>query len=174
LIVATNRRLEEAVDRGSFRADLFYRVSVFPIYLPPLRERREDILPLAECFIGRVGSRLGRRFTAIEADSQKRLTEFSWPGNIRELQNVIEHSAILCDQPQLRIPASLLVEKHITSPRALAATLLTNERSMIEHALEHAGGRVSGSSGAAACLGVPASTLESKIRRLNIDKRRFR
>jgi DNA-binding NtrC family response regulator len=67
------------------------------IYLPPLRERREDILPLAECFIGRVGSRLGRRFTAIEADSHKQLTEFSWPGNIRQLQNVIEHTAILCD-----------------------------------------------------------------------------
>ena len=173
LIAATNRRIEEAVDSGSFRADLFYRVSVFPIHLPPLRERREDILPIAQRFMDRLASRLRRQFIAIEAESQKRLVEFSWPGNIRQLQNVIEHSAILCDQPQLRVPPSLLVEKHMVAPSALAATLLKDEQRMIERALELAGGRVSGCSGAAARLGVPPSTLESKIKRLSIDKLRF-
>jgi transcriptional regulator with GAF, ATPase, and Fis domain len=173
LIAATNRCLEDAVDLGAFRADLFYRVSVFPIHLPPLRERREDILPLADCFLRQLADRLGRPLTAIAGESQKRLLEFSWPGNIRQLQNVMEHSAILCDQPQLQVPASLLAEKSETSEGPLA-TLLKGEQAMIERALGQAGGRVAGASGAAARLGIPASTLESKIKRFNIDKAQFR
>jgi formate hydrogenlyase transcriptional activator len=176
LIAATNRDLEQSVDEGRFRADLFYRLSVFPIHLPPLRERREDIRPLAEFFLRQMTPRLGRKFVGIEPESMDFLHAFSWPGNIRQLQNVIEHSAILCDDPLLRVSPMLMVEKRIGPghPSRLDTALQTNEQQMIERALEEAGGRVSGASGAAARLGVPASTLESKIRRFNIDKLRFR
>jgi formate hydrogenlyase transcriptional activator len=176
LIAATNRDLEQSVDDGRFRADLFYRLSVFPIHLPPLRERREDIQPLTEFFLREIAPRLGRKFVGIEPTSLERLNAFSWPGNIRQLQNVIEHSAILCDDPLLSVPAMLMVEKRIGpgSTSRLDTALQTNELQMIERALQETEGRVSGPSGAAARLGVPASTLESKIRRFNIDKLRFR
>ena len=176
LIAATNRNLEEAVDDHQFRADLYYRLSVFPIHLPALRERREDIAPLAEFFVRRLASRLSRRFTGIEPASIERLVEFSWPGNIRQLQNVVEHSAILCDEPMLRVPPALLVEKRsaVVGGSRLGAALHGNERHLIEQALEEAAGRVSGQTGAAARLGVPASTLESKIKRFHIDKLRYR
>jgi formate hydrogenlyase transcriptional activator len=176
LIAATNRDLERSMDDGRFRADLFYRLSVFPIHLPPLRERREDILPLAEFFLREITPRLGRTFVGIEPASIERLNAFSWPGNIRQLENVIEHSAILCDDPLLRVPPMLMVEKRIGSGQTsrLDTALQTNEQQMIERALQETEGRVSGPSGAAARLGVPASTLESKIRRFNIDKLRFR
>jgi formate hydrogenlyase transcriptional activator len=176
LIAATNRCLEQAVEQGRFREDLYYRLSVFPIHLPPLRERREDIPLLAEFFLRRLTSRLGRRFVGIEPASVERLIAFSWPGNIRQLQNVIEHSAILCDDPMLRIPPCLLAEKKAAAGATskLDAALHGNEQRMIEQALEASGGRVSGPSGAAARLGVPASTLESKIRRFQIDKLGYR
>jgi formate hydrogenlyase transcriptional activator len=174
LIAATNRSLEDAVQQRRFRADLFYRLSVFPIHLPPLRARREDILPLAEFFMRRLHKRLERRFTGIETDSRARLMAFSWPGNIRQLENVIEHSAILCDDAQLRIPTELLNEESIPTLSGLDATLRESEQALIERALEQAEGRVSGPSGAAVRLGVPPSTLESKIKRLSIDKLRFR
>jgi transcriptional regulator with GAF, ATPase, and Fis domain len=102
LIAATNRSLEEAVNERRFRVDLFYRLNVFPIHLPLLRERREDIPLLAEYFLKHVTHRLGRGFAGIEPESMERLTAFSWPGNIRQLQSVVEHSAILCDEPLLR------------------------------------------------------------------------
>jgi transcriptional regulator with GAF, ATPase, and Fis domain len=176
LIAATNRSLEQAVDDRRFRADLYYRLSVFPIHLPPLRERGEDIPVLAEYFLLRLAARVGRRFTGIEPASLDQLQAFSWPGNIRQLQNVIEHSAILSDQPLLRIPPSLLVEKRpsVSPASKLDVALHGSEQQMIEHALAEAGGRVSGPNGAAARLGVPASTLESKIKRFSIDKLRFR
>ena len=176
LIAATNRCLEQAVEHGRFREDLYYRLSVFPIHLPPLRERREDIPLLAEFFLRRLASRLGRRFVGIEPASVGRLTAFSWPGNIRQLQNVVEHSAILCDDPLLRIPSCLLAEKQAAAGATskLDAAVHGNEQRMIEQALEESGGRVSGPSGAAARLGVPASTLESKIKRLQIDKLDYR
>ena len=176
LVVATNRNLEQAVDDHQFRADLYYRLSVFPICLPPLRERREDIPLLADFFLARLGGRLSRRFTGIEPESLDRLVAFTWPGNIRQLQNIVEHSAILCDDPILRVPPTLLVEKN--SARAggsrLDVALHSNERQLIEQALEEAAGRVSGPTGAAARLGLPASTLESKIKRFQIDKLRYR
>ena len=176
LITATNRSLEDAVQQQRFRADLFYRLSVFPIHLPPLRERREDILPLAEFFLRRLRKRLDRSFAGIDTDSQARLMAFSWPGNIRQLENVIEHSAILCDDAQLRIPTELLDEKAIVvpTPSRLDAVLRGSEQALIERALGQAEGRISGPCGAAVRLGVPASTLESKIKRLGIDKLRFR
>jgi formate hydrogenlyase transcriptional activator len=176
LIAATNRSLEQAVDDRRFRPDLYYRLSVFPIHLPPLRERGEDILALADDFLQRVAARLGRRFVGIEPVSLARLQAFSWPGNIRQLHNVIEHSAILSDDPLLRIPPSLLAEKRSSAALTskLDAALHGNEQQMIEAALAAARGRVSGPTGAASRLGVPASTLESKIIRFNIDKLRFR
>ena len=176
LIAATNRSLEQAVADRSFREDLYYRLSVFPIHLPPLRERGEDIQALAEYFLHRLAARLGRHFTGIEPASLERLQAFSWPGNIRQLQNVIEHSAILSDDSLLCIPPSLLAEKPASVPIAskLDAALHGSEQVMIEQALTEARGRVSGASGAAARLGLPASTLESKIKRFHIDKLRFR
>jgi len=176
LVVATNRSLEDAVDDRRFRADLYYRLSVFPINLPPLRERREDIPALVDFFLRRLATRLRRRFTGVDPASMERLAAFSWPGNIRQLQNVVEHSAILCDDPVLRIPASLLAERKSSVARSskLGVALNDNEQHMIEQALEEAQGRVSGPAGAAARLGVPASTLESKIKRFSIDKLRYR
>jgi len=176
LIAATNRSLEQAVDEHRFREDLFYRLSVFPIHLPPLRDRREDILALAEYFLQRLSGQIGRPFTGIEPASLDRLQAFSWPGNIRQLQNVIEHSAILSDGPLLLVPASLLTEKKagLATASKLDAALHDGEQQMIEQALAAAHGRVSGPAGAARRLGVPASTLESKIKRFQIDKQRFR
>jgi formate hydrogenlyase transcriptional activator len=176
LIAATNRSLEQAVDEHRFREDLFYRLSVFPIHLPPLRDRREDILALAEYFLQRLSGQMGRPFTGIEPASLDRLQAFSWPGNIRQLQNVIEHSAILSDGPLLLVPASLLTEKKagLATASKLDAALHDGEQQMIEQALAAAHGRVSGPAGAARRLGVPASTLESKIKRFQIDKQRFR
>jgi formate hydrogenlyase transcriptional activator len=176
LIAATNRRLEEAMEHGRFREDLYYRLSVFPIHLPPLRERREDIPVLAEFFLQRFATRMARRFDGIEPASVERLSAFRWPGNIRQLQNVIEHSAILCDDLLLRIPLCLLAEKRPAAgaTSTLDAALRGNEQRMIQEMLEECEGRVSGPCGAAARLGVPASTLESKIKRFQIDKLRYR
>jgi formate hydrogenlyase transcriptional activator len=176
LITATNRDLDQAVEDGKFREDLYYRLSVFPIHLPPLRERREDVALLAPYFLDRIAARIGRKFSNIEPSSLERLEAYSWPGNIRQLQNVIEHSAILSDGATLEVPANLLVEKGPCRKigSRLDATLRTSELRMIEQALEEAGGRVSGPAGAAARLGVPPATLESKIKRFNIDKLLYR
>jgi transcriptional regulator with GAF, ATPase, and Fis domain len=176
LVAATNRSLEQAQEEGRFRPDLYYRLNVFPIHLPPLRERGEDILALAEYYLQQVSARLGRAFVGIARASLERLQSFSWPGNIRQLQNVIEHSAILSDDPLLEIPPSLLTEKKASAActSKLDAALHGSEQHMIEVALAESRGRVSGAAGAAARLGIPASTLESKIKRLRIDKLRFR
>ena len=107
---------------GRFRADLFYRLSVFPIHLPPLRERRDDIPLLAETFMRGLTARLGRRFSGIDAGSMQRLMAFSWPGNIRQLQNVLEQSFILCDDPVLRVPPLLLVERPAAAGSASGGT----------------------------------------------------
>lgn len=175
LIAATNQNLEQAVEARRFREDLLYRLSVFPIHLPPLRERREDIPLLAEHLLEVLTPRTGRRFTRIEPASLDRLMTFSWPGNIRQLQNVIERSAILCDAKELLVPCELLREKAIGPKKAgLPSILQEDEVELITAALDDAEGRVSGPGGAAERLRVPASTLESKIRRFHIDKWRYR
>ena len=177
VIAATNRNLEERVEHGAFRADLFYRLAVFPIHLPPLRERRQDIGPLAEHFLAGLATRLGRPFTSIARESAARLLTYNWPGNIRELQNVIEHSAILSDGGELHIPPVLLSSRVIAGPTSaspLNGLVEDAERRLIEQALEESSGRVFGPSGAAGRLGVPSSTLESKIKRLGINKLRYR
>jgi formate hydrogenlyase transcriptional activator len=176
VIAATHRALYEEVAREAFRADLFYRLNVFPIRLPPLRERAADIPALAGHFMLQVNRTLERQFTGIEPASLERLRAFSWPGNIRQLENIIEQSAILCDGLLLEVPASLLDEQHTALPASsrLGAVLRDSERHLIEEALAATRGRVSGRSGAAERLGLPPSTLESKIRRFRIDKLRYR
>jgi transcriptional regulator with GAF, ATPase, and Fis domain len=175
VIAATNRNLESEVERR-FRPDLYYRLNVFPIHLPPLRERKDDIAPLVRYFLRDIERRLGRRFAGIAADSLEQMQAFSWPGNIRQLENIIEQSAILCDDVLLRVPASLLVDRRSmrSGTSRLDAALETREQLLIEQALAAARGRVAGRSGAAVSLGVPPSTLESKIRRLRINKLQFR
>ena len=176
LIAATNRNLERAIEDGAFRSDLYYRLNVFPIDLPPLRERPEDIQPLAEYFLDRVQPRVHRRFLrGIPRPSIDRLMAYDWPGNIRELENVIERSAILSDGDELcvNLPAHARADGE-TGTGALASAVDQNERRLIEIALEECDGRVAGRLGAARRLGVHSSTLESKIKRLRIDKLRYR
>jgi formate hydrogenlyase transcriptional activator len=175
VIAATNRDLAAAAAAGTFRSDLFYRLNVFPIEVPPLRERREDIPILVEYFVDRFAARLGKRFSQLERGAMDRILAYPWPGNVRELQNVIERAVILSEGDTLRLDEPLTAA---ASPEpagvTLPDTLRAQERRRIEEALAAAGGRVSGAGGAAGRLGVPATTLESRIKSLKIDKRRFR
>jgi formate hydrogenlyase transcriptional activator len=177
VVAATNRNLEDAIDSGLFRRDLFYRLAVFPIRLPALRERREDIPALAEHFMSNLSDRVGRRFSVIAPDSLARMMAYEWPGNIRELQNVIEHSAILSDGARLHVPEILLSPRPVAGPNTasrLTEAITNGERRLIEQALQESRGRVFGPGGAATRLGVPSSTLESKIKRLRINKLQYR
>ena len=179
VIAATNRDLQAAIRSGAFRSDLFYRLNVIPLQMPPLRERKEDIPLLVEYFINRYSRKAGKRIRTIEKKTLELLQSYSWPGNIRELQNVIERSVVVCETEAFSVDqgwfshaaSSLLEERQAKSPGRRSAA---QEREMIEAALAQAGGRVSGPSGAAAQLGMPASTLESKIRTLKINKYRFK
>jgi formate hydrogenlyase transcriptional activator len=178
VLAASNRDLESAVATGTFRRDLYYRLNVFPLALPPLRERPEDIPILVEYFAARYAARLGKRFGSIEKRSMERILAYPWPGNVRELQNVIERAAILSDGDVLRVdePLSLrgpLIENQPPSA-PLPVALREQERRQIEEALAQSAGRVAGAAGAALRLGLPSTTLESRIKSLGIDKRRFR
>ena len=178
VIAATNCDLQAAISTGSFRTDLFYRLHVFPIEMPSLQERREDIPLLAEYFIERYARKSGKHFKNVEKRTLQALQSYPWPGNIRELQNVIERSVILCESQIFSIdeswlplpPAPAESNRHTELPRRLEA----QEKNIIEEALKASCGRVFGSTGAAAKLGIPRSTLESKIKVLKIDKNRFK
>lgn len=172
VIAATHRDLPAAVAAGTFRSDLFYRINVFPVQMPALRERKEDIRLLVEYFIDRYANKAGKKITSIEKKSLAHLQSYSWPGNIRELQNVIERSVIVCDSNEFSVDESWLTVRSGSS-KPLPDDLVDQEKERIEAALAEAKGRVSGPSGAAAKLGIPASTLDSKIKSLKIDKRRF-
>jgi formate hydrogenlyase transcriptional activator len=177
VIAATNRDLKAAMEAGAFRRDLFYRLNVFPIRMPPLRERKEDIPILVEYFIDRYASKAGKKIRGIDRKTLDLLRSYPWPGNIRELQNVIERSIILCETGTIVVDESWLVRESLqTQPanRPLSDELVTHEKEMIEAALTESKGRVSGPKGAAAKLGIPSSTLESKIRSLKISKQRFK
>jgi DNA-binding NtrC family response regulator len=178
VIAATNRDLQASIGSGMFRSDLFYRLNVFPIHIPPLRERREDILLLVEYFIDRYARKAGKLIRGISKSSLDRLQSYGWPGNVRELQNVIERSVILCETENFSLDESWLYRENAQSePRSsfeLSERITAQEREMIEIALRRCGGKVSGPSGAAARIGMPRSTLEWKIRSLKIDKNRFR
>jgi len=172
VITATHRDLPAEVAAGNFRSDLYYRINVFPVKVPPLRERQDDIRLLVEYFIDRYAKKAGKKITSIDRKSLECLQSYSWPGNIRELQNVIERSVIVCDSDEFSVDPSWLVVKPGAS-RPLREDLVDQETERIEAALAEAKGRISGPKGAAAKLGVPASTLDSKIKSLKIDKRRF-
>ncbi len=177
VIAATNRDLEGAIDAGMFRSDLYYRLNVFPIEMPPLRERREDIPLLVEYFIDRYATKAGKKIQGINRATLDRLKSYAWPGNIRELQNVIERSIILCETENFSVDESWLSREPDQADQAvrpLSRVSASEEKKMIEAALADAEGRVSGPSGAAAKLGLPPSTLDSKIRTLKINKHRFK
>lgn len=172
VIAATHRDLPEAIRVGAFRSDLYYRINVFPIEIPPLRERKQDIRLLVGYFIDRYASKTGKHIRHIAKRSMDQLQSYAWPGNIRELQNVIERSVILCDTENFSVDESWLSPEP-KSGRVLAHEMIAQEKEFIELALAECKGRVSGASGAAVRLGMPPSTLDSKIRALKIDKRRF-
>jgi len=177
VIAATNRDLEGAIDGGAFRKDLYYRLNVFPIEIPPLRERKKDIPTLIEYFVQRYSRKVGKKIRSIEKSTLQLLESYNWPGNVRELQNVIERSVIFCESDLFAVdPGWLSFESseppQDTGPSAKMSP--TQEKEMIERALAETAGRVSGPSGAAAQLNMPASTLESKIRSLKINKFRFK
>jgi PAS domain S-box-containing protein len=178
VIAATNRDLEAAIAVGTFRSDLFYRLNVFPIEIPPLRERREDIPLLVEYFINRYARKAGKSFQAVKKKSLDLLQSYHWPGNIRELQNVIERSVIVCETENFFVDESWLSMQPLATepnrPFEPFKKLPSEEKAIIEAALSESGGRVYGPAGAAAKLGMPRSTLESKIRSLKINKNRFK
>ena len=177
VIAATNRDLHAAVADGTFRADLFYRLSVFPLDVPALRNRRSDVPLLVEYFTHRYARRLGKRIRRVTKETAQLLQSYDWPGNIRELQNVIERAVIVCDSDTLSIDPWWLSGRSLgTAPVSSSSTgtLATRAKDAIEAALTESKGRVAGPFGAAGRLGVPASTLESKIKALNIHKRRFK
>jgi formate hydrogenlyase transcriptional activator len=178
VIAATNRDLEAAIAAGVFRSDLFYRLNVFPIEMPALRERPEDIPLLVEYFIDRFARKAGKRFQALNKKSLDLLQSYPWPGNIRELQNVIERSVIVCETENFSVDESWLSQQPpATEPNRDIGSFKrfpAQEKAIIEAALSECGGRVYGPSGAAAKLGMPRSTLEHKIRSLNINKNCFK
>ena len=177
VIAATNRDLEAAIEDNTFRADLFYRLNVFPIEMPPLRERMEDIPLLVEHFASRFARQAGKRINRISYRTLTLLQSYDWPGNIRELQNVVERAVIISESDSLFVDQQWLRglrSRRRASPPTISRTLSTQEKDAIEEALMECKGRVAGPFGAASRLGIPSSTLESKIKMLNIDKRRFR
>jgi len=178
VIAATNRDLTAAVASGIFRQDLYYRLNVFPIEMPPLRERRKDIPLLVGYFIDRYARKAGRNIKSVDQKTLQLLQSYPWPGNIRELQNVIERSVIVCETEKLSVDESWLSQqprdRRLGFGLYLSEMLAAKETEVIEEALRESQGRVFGPSGAAAKLGIARSTLESKIRSLNINKKRFK
>src|SRR6267143_290119 len=177
VIAATNRDLPAAMGAGTFRDDLFYRLNVFPLEMPPLRERPADIPLLVAYFIERYARKMGKQIRSITTQSLELLASYPWPGNIRELQNVIERSVIVCDTETFTVDASWLSRAAPPPPSASRPLLrrpAAQEKALIEAVLAETRGRVSGPSGAAAKLGLPPSTLDSKIRALQINKHRFK
>src|SRR5271169_2293508 len=177
VVAATHRDLNTLVAEGKFREDLLYRLNVVPIDVPPLRERVADIPLLVEYFIDRFGKKAGKKFRTIDKKSLRLLQAYDWPGNIRELQNVIERAIILCEGEIFSVDETWLKrEMPVGRSRigTLNGTLVRQEKELIEAALAEANGRISGPSGAATKLGLPARTLDSKIKRLRINKYRFK
>jgi formate hydrogenlyase transcriptional activator len=170
VITATNRNLEKEVEEGRFRKDLYYRLSVFPVEVPALRDRADDIPVLVDYFISRLANRMGKRILQIDKRTLESMQQYSWPGNIRELQNVIERGVILTEGEVFRLEPGTLrtasAEKNTPAPG--------QKKAEIEAILKETRGRISGPDGAAARIGVAASTLESRIRALRINKHQFR
>jgi DNA-binding NtrC family response regulator len=177
VVAATHRDLEEMIVQNQFRLDLYYRLNVFPIHIPPLRERREDIPLLAWHFVRQFAQRMNKIIEAITSESMEALLQYPWPGNIRELQNVIERSVVVHQKGELSVEQSWLARECVPTQPATPSSFRRSameERDVIAAALAETRGRVSGRSGAAAKLGLPPSTLESKIRAMNINKHSFK
>jgi len=177
IITATNKDLEREVNDGRFRMDLFYRLNVFPIEVPPLRERVNDIPVLVDYFATRLAARMGKKVSQIEKRSLETMQQYSWPGNIRELQNVIERCVILAEGGVLRLEPRMLQSKAQTATDTALKEAINgghDRKAQIEAVLRETHGRVYGPRGAAARLGMPASTLESRIRALKIKKHQFK
>jgi formate hydrogenlyase transcriptional activator len=166
LVAATNRDLAAMVERQSFRSDLFYRLNVFPVRIPPLRERREDIRPLAFHFVRQFGGQMKRTYESVSAEAMRALCEYDWPGNIRELQNLIERAVILSPGPVLRVPLHDLHHRSITVPRI--RTLEEAERAHILATLKETMWVLGGPNGAASLLGINRSTLQFRMKKLGI------
>jgi PAS domain S-box-containing protein len=176
VIAATNRDLTAAIATGTFRADLFYRLNVFPIEVPPLRKRKEDIPMLVEYFVKRYAEKAGKQIRKIDRNTLEQCQSYPWPGNIRELQNIVERSVILSSGDTFWIEKAWLSSVQPRRPKLagpLPDTLQNQEKEIIEAALAESRGRVAGPEGAAAKLGIPRSTLDSKIKQLNIKKHKF-
>jgi formate hydrogenlyase transcriptional activator len=182
VLAATNRDLKAAVANGAFREDLYYRLNVFPIQMPPLRERRDDIPSLVEYFVYRHAKQAGKKIGKIEKRTLELFQAYKWPGNIRELQNLVERGVILCDGDTFSVDESWVTEPSFgRRPKSIKARRLLRldedqerERELIESALAESKGRVAGPSGAASKLGIPRQTLESKIIGLGINKHLFK
>ncbi|HEY6121260.1 MAG TPA: sigma 54-interacting transcriptional regulator [Pyrinomonadaceae bacterium] len=175
VIAATNRDLQREVNEGRFRMDLFYRLNVFPVHVPPLRERVNDIPVLVDYFAMRLAARTGKKISQIEKRSLCAMQQYSWPGNIRELQNVIERCVILADSEVLRVEPGMLMQEPAVIARPANATVFGSDRKgQIEAVLRETRGKVYGPYGAAARLGVPATTLDSQLRTLGINKHQFK
>ena len=176
IIAATNRDLRAAVTAGTFRQDMFYRLNVFPIRVPSLRDRLEDIPLLVEHLVERYAKKIGKMFSTIRMNTIEILQAYDWPGNIRELQNVIERAVILCEGEAFSVDETWLKRESSGGPGLavpFASALADREREIIEAALAESRGRIAGPSGAAAKLGIPRQTLDSKIANLQISKKRF-
>jgi transcriptional regulator with GAF, ATPase, and Fis domain len=179
MVAATNRDLEVAIANGTFRRDLFYRLNVFPIQMPPLRERKDDILTLLEYFVQRFGRKLGKNFSRIDKRTVELFKSYDWPGNVRELQNVVERSVIVSPDDVFCVDEAWLSTDAAKTRPEQHLPESTNgdsgrERQIIEAALAESGGRVYGTNGAAAKLRIPPSTLDSKIKKLKIRKNHFK
>jgi transcriptional regulator with GAF, ATPase, and Fis domain len=184
VIAATNRDLETAIAEKTFRSDLYYRLNVFPVVVPPLRERREDIPLLLEHFLHRFARRTGKRINKICKETLNMVESYDWPGNVRELQNVVERAVIVSESDVLDIDERWLLRERTVAPfaaqpirrihRPRTQATQQREKETIERALKECKSRVSGPFGAASQLGIPSSTLESKIKALEIDKRSFK
>ena len=180
LVAATNRDLAEEVRAGRFRSDLYYRLNVFPVRVPALRERREDIPPLVAHFADKYGERFGRPISSIDRKTLDLLQSHNWPGNVRELENMTERAVILSRNGVLSVDPEMLRDCPAASANNAAQSAQhenddsTEERATIEKALKASRGKVSGPTGAAKKIGIPASTLEFRIKKLGIDKFRFR
>jgi transcriptional regulator with GAF, ATPase, and Fis domain len=179
VIAATNRDLKAAIAAGTFRQDLFYRLNVFPVEVPPLRERKGDMLMLVEYFVQRYASRTGKNIRSIDKKTIELFQSYNWPGNIRELQNIIERSVILSSGDLFSVDKSWLPKEssqtvsRVQAPQPFKGDS-RSERETIEAALAESRGRVLGPSGAAAKLRIPPSTLESRIKTLKIRKSDFK
>ena len=177
IIAATNRDLSTAITAGAFRADLFYRLNVFPIHVPPLRDRKEDIPMLVEYFVTRYAEKARKQISKIDKNTLKLCRSYHWPGNIRELQNIVERSVILCTGDAFWIDEAWLSSQASPRPKSsgpLTQNLQSYEKELIEAALAESNGKVAGPNGAAAKLGIPRSTLDLKIKQLDIKKNTIR